>query len=60
MSDKYKCTMSFPTQKDAQAFASFMCGSGEQTMWEWDGCEKLAPSYDYKTGDITFNYFSED
>lgn len=52
--DMYQCTYTFPTQAAAKAFASFMCGSGEQSMWEWRGCEDLHPVYDYQKGHTTF------
>lgn len=60
-SNRYKCEMFFPTQEDAQKFASFMCGQGEQDIWNYgdcsgDGLDKLCPDYNYKTGDIVFTH----
>lgn len=57
--DSYKAVMTFPSKEIAQAFAGFMSGHGEQTMWEWgegseDGLLDLKVTYNDETGDITF------
>lgn len=61
----YKALMVFPNQKLAQAFASFMSGSGEQDMWSYaelagNGLEDIAVSYDYDKGDIIFTELPEE
>ena len=61
----YKCEMHFPNKILAEAFASWMCNAGEQSMWEAggdmdNGLESINPSYDYKYGHIVFTEFSDD
>ena len=41
-------TIVFDSPEKALAFKSWLCGSGEQGMWDWEDCE-----------DIHFDYWSE-